>query len=156
MSKQVIFRAVGDVLKDEEFVFEEKGLCLVGRSSDCALLIPKEKDMRISRRHCLLIINPPSIMIRDLGSRNGTYVNGEKLAPGTIGDVPELRRPEDMELHHGDKVTIGITEFEVQIPIEAQAAVEEPPPPPPGTKVIKLEKPKPTKTGSVIPQKHPC
>ena len=143
MSDEVIFRAIGGALKDEEFVFEENGLCLIGRSSDCALQIPREKDMRISRRHCLLILNPPKIRIRDLGSRNGTFVNGEPLPAGTLGDVPEQMTPQDCLLKHGDKVNIGATAFEVLIPSQ-KAAGTSLDLPPPGTKIIKLAKPEKT------------
>ena len=140
MSDEVIFRAVDGALKDEEFVFEETGMCLIGRSGDCALQIPKEKDMRISRRHCLLILSPPKIRIRDLGSRNGTYVNNEPLPAGTLGDVPEQMTPQDKILNHGDRVNIGNTEFEILIPSQVAAGTSVALPPP-GTKIIKLAKP---------------
>ena len=140
MSDEVIFRAVDGALKDEEFVFEETGMCLIGRSRDCALQIPKEKDMRISRRHCLLILSPPKIRIRDLGSRNGTYVNNEPLPAGTLGDIPEQMTPQDKVLNHGDRVNIGNTEFEILIPSQL-AAGSSMALPPPGTKIIKLAKP---------------
>jgi len=154
MSDEVIFRAVDGALKDEEFVFEEDGLCLIGRSGDCALQIPKEKDMRISRRHCLLIINPPKIRIRDLGSRNGTFVNGEQATAGTLGDVPEQMAPQDIILNHGDKVSIGETQFEIIIP-SLQKAGSSVALPPPGTKIIKLAKPTKTMDNSLIPQSAP-
>ena len=140
MSDEVIFRAIDGALKDEEFVFEESGMCLIGRSGDCALQIPKEKDMRISRRHCLLILSPPKIRIRDLGSRNGTYVNNEPLPAGTLGDIPEQMTPQDKILNHGDRVHIGNTEFEILIPSQVKTGTSVALPPP-GTKIIKLAKP---------------
>ncbi len=164
MSDEVIFRAIDGALKDEEFVFEDNGLCLIGRSADCALQIPREKDMRISRRHCLLILNPPKIRIRDLGSRNGTFVNGEALPAGTLGEVPEQMSPHDFVLNHGDKVNIGATDFEILIPSQQETGTSVALPPP-GTKIIKLAKPekalgtssaaikksKPVDTGFFIP-----
>ncbi len=137
MLDEVIFRAMDGALKDEEFVFEENGLCLIGRSGDCALQIPREKDMRISRRHCLLILNPPKIRIRDLGSRNGTFVNGDALPAGVLGDVPEQMSPQDRVLTHGDRVNIGETAFEIFIPSLHAAPL------PHGSKIIKLTKPEP-------------
>ena len=154
MSDEVIFRAIDGALKNEEFVFEENGLCLIGRSGDCALQIPKEKDMRISRRHCLLIINPPKIRIRDLGSRNGTFVNGEQISAGTLSDVPEQMTPQDVILNHNDKVSIGETKFEILIPAE-KATGTSVDLPPLGTKIIKLAKPTKTLEGSLIPTSAP-
>ena len=119
MSDKIIFRAVAGGLKGEEFLFEEKGLCMIGRSSDSTLIIPREKDMRISRRHCLLILDPPNIRIRDLGSRNGTYVNNQIIEGGALGTIPEERTPVDHDLKHGDKVAMGETIFEVIIPSQA-------------------------------------
>jgi len=140
MGERVIFKAVKGGLNGEEFVFEESGLCLVGRSSDSALRIPKEKDMRISRRHCLLILDPPKIRIRDLGSRNGTYVNGERLDAGTLGDNPAKITSVDRILKHGDEVSLGETSFKVEIPSMAPES-ESKAKPPPGTKVVQLSKP---------------
>src|SRR5262249_55619307 len=50
-------------------------------------------DHRLSRRHCLLSIQGENFIVRDLGSKNGTFVNG----------VPVMEQP----LHHGDHITVG-------------------------------------------------
>ena len=115
MAEEVILKIIEGNLKGEEFVFDEKGLCLIGRSADCALQIPKEKDMKISRRHCLLILDPPSVRIRDLGSRNGTYVNSEALKPGVVSSEPEKESPVDRVLKDKDVVEIGECVFYVEI-----------------------------------------
>ena len=150
MPEKIIFKVIRGGLQDEEFVFEESGLCLVGRSSDSLLRIPKEKDMRISRRHCLLILDPPSIRIRDLGSRNGTYVNGDRLDAGTIGDNPAKEMSVDRALRHGDKVMLGDTVFLVEIPEAAKNEAPKKGKLPPGTKVIELKKPPERKLGKVV------
>ena len=169
MSKEVIFKIIDGNLKGEEFVFEEDGLCLIGRSADCALQIPKAKDMRISRRHCLLILNPPNVRIRDLGSRNGTTVNDEYLDSATLSDDPEKMTPVDRILKDSDVICIGETVFSVAIPsmkstpseaapskvIPAQTAPKSGGVPAPRTKVIQLSKPNPTQTGTVIPKSQP-
>lgn len=78
-------------LKGQEFVFEERTTCILGREKDCFPRFPENEDHRtISRHHCLLDINPPDICVRDLGSRNGTYVENE-----LIGKRPEGMSPED-------------------------------------------------------------
>jgi pSer/pThr/pTyr-binding forkhead associated (FHA) protein len=65
--------------------------------------------MPISRRHCTFEIDPPKVRVRDLNSRNGTYVNGEKigqrsnpLARGESDHDGETR-----ELRDGDEVRVG-------------------------------------------------
>jgi len=48
----------------------------VGRSDQNTLVIP---DSSLSALHCEIHVNGPEVIVRDLGSRNGTYVNGVKL-----------------------------------------------------------------------------
>jgi pSer/pThr/pTyr-binding forkhead associated (FHA) protein len=48
----------------------------VGRSDQNILVIP---DSSLSALHCEIHVNGPEVIVRDLGSRNGTYVNGVKL-----------------------------------------------------------------------------
>ena len=156
MSEEVIFKIIEGGLAGEEFVFDEKGLCLIGRSADCALQIPKEKDMRISRRHCLLILEPPNVRIRDLGSRNGTTVNDELLDSGAVSDDPSKMSPVDRILKNGDIISIGETVLKLEVPSEMSqvppVAKAKLPTQTPPTKVIKLTKPSPTKTGTLIPK----
>ena len=152
MGDEVIFRAVAGSLKGEEFVFDEKGLCLIGRSNDCALQIPKENDMRISRRHCLIILDPPNVRVRDLNSRNGTFVNDVKLEPGAIGDNPSEPTSVDVVLNDGDVLSLGETVLEFEIPSRKSDAPVVKKQPPQGTKVIKLAKPAKTHTGTLIPK----
>jgi len=160
MSEEVVLKIIEGNLAGEEFVFKEKGLCLIGRSADCALQIPKEKDMKISRRHCLLILEPPNVRIRDLGSRNGTTVNDELLDSGAISDEPDKMTPVDRILKHGDVISIGETVFVLDVPSEEipqvipaakSSGLSQSPP----TKVIKLTKPSPMKTGTLIPKSTP-
>src|SRR5581483_3136310 len=62
----------------------------IGRDSSNDLWIA---DRVLSRRHCLLTPQDGKILIRDLGSKNGTFVNG----------VPVT----EQLLHHGDHITVG-------------------------------------------------
>lgn len=52
------------------------GTALVGRESDAQIRIPASG---VSRRHCEFEVRGSDIILRDLGSRNGTFVNGEKV-----------------------------------------------------------------------------
>ena len=58
---------------------------VIGTSSDCDLTVA---DPRISRRHCELRITERGIVLRDLGSKNGTLVRGvpilEVLLPPSV------------------------------------------------------------------------
>jgi CheY-like chemotaxis protein len=50
--------------------------CVLGRQDDCdeCLTLPI-----ISRRHCVFSLRDDTVWVEDLGSRNGTYLNGERL-----------------------------------------------------------------------------
>ena len=71
---------------------------VIGRRQESDLCIPL---MVVSRRHCELNIEKGRLKLRDLGSRNGTYINGQ--------------RADQAELHPGDNIQIGPVTFGVQI-----------------------------------------
>jgi hypothetical protein len=56
---------------------------VVGRDPDCDLVMD---DDRVSRRHALLAWADESWSVTDLGSKNGTSVDGLPLASGTLGE----------------------------------------------------------------------
>jgi DNA-binding NtrC family response regulator len=63
----------------------------MGRADDCQIPLP---GTEASRHHAELVRHGPLVLIRDLGSRNGTFVNGARiseapLAPGSIVRVGE-------------------------------------------------------------------
>jgi RND superfamily putative drug exporter len=60
-------------------------------------------DLEISRRHARVFQKGDKVLIEDLGSTNGTMVNGRKIKKPT-------------ELRHGDKVDVGTTTLEVDSP----------------------------------------
>ncbi len=66
--------------------FTEPTTLLLGRHKDCEPCFSDKEHNRVSRHHVLVEINPPDVCVRDLGSRNGTFVNDElvgKRPPGT-------------------------------------------------------------------------
>jgi signal transduction histidine kinase/pSer/pThr/pTyr-binding forkhead associated (FHA) protein len=119
-----VLKVIEGSLKGEEFLFEETGLCLIGRDSNCSISIPREKDVGISRRHCMLIIDSPNIRIRDLYSTNGTYVNGHRLIPSPIGDDPKKEDVNDRFLLNGDKISISNIVMEVQVKAEVDSCID--------------------------------
>lgn len=98
-------------LKGRTFVFDSRSVCAIGRGKECDPQLPNDSSHQtISRYHCLLDINPPGIRIRDLNSKNGTFVNGKMIGKGT-GQNP----PREWDIHHGDRIKLGFTCFRVQI-----------------------------------------
>ena len=70
----------------------------IGRGVDVALRID---DRWISRRHCRLEIESGEIVVHDLGSRHGTYVNGQAI--------------ESSRLQPGNELCLGLSHFIVQL-----------------------------------------
>jgi len=103
--------------KDRRFCFCRPIRCQVGRALDCFVqLAGTERDQLISRHHCQLDVHPPVIQVEDLGSSNGTYINGKKVEPKPKGQpVPPSSEPAGLELTDGDLLTIGGTSFWVEI-----------------------------------------
>ena len=75
------------------------GRFLIGREEDCHL---RPSNDLVSRHHCVFKTDDYTVRVRDLGSTNGTFVNGERLR----GEVM---------LNTGDQVKVGTLEFEVAI-----------------------------------------
>jgi pSer/pThr/pTyr-binding forkhead associated (FHA) protein len=64
-----------------------------GRSPECAVQIPPELGASVSRVHAEIALHEGGIIIRDAGSRNGTFVNGTQITeaqPAKKGDVVML------------------------------------------------------------------
>jgi pSer/pThr/pTyr-binding forkhead associated (FHA) protein len=113
----------GSEFDGREFVFNGHTMCAVGRSSDCLLNIPDRWLYRnVSRHHCLLDIDPPMVWARDLDSRNGTFVNGEKI--GQRDWQPNPAVPPGRELHDGDTLRIGDVVFQVGVNAVPEAVAE--------------------------------
>lgn len=72
---------------------------LVGREQDCHL---RPNSDLVSRHHCVFSIDDYAVRLRDLGSTNGTRVNGENLRGEVI-------------LKAGDKIGIGKLELELVV-----------------------------------------
>ena len=59
-----------------EYPLPDKGEVLIGRSTDLSMVLVEEM---VSRRHSRIVVDGQRIGIMDLGSTNGTFVNGEKV-----------------------------------------------------------------------------
>src|SRR5262249_49402779 len=88
-----------------EFTFEQHDTFLIGRADTAHLYLPE--DRFFSRHHCLLEISPPRCFLRDLGSTNGTFVNGKRV--------------NEAFLSSGDRIQGGQTSLEVDVQVEQPA-----------------------------------
>lgn len=81
-----------------KFIVEEKtqeyefllspGVYIVGRDPTCDLTLDSK---RVSRRHMSCTVSENEVTVRDLGSRNGVSIQGEKVQETTLSDGQELR-----------------------------------------------------------------
>jgi eukaryotic-like serine/threonine-protein kinase len=119
MSPKVTLTVIEGSLKGQGFTFETRNTCIMGRAKDCTPHLPDDRHHRtVSRYHCLLDINPPAIRIRDFGSKNGTYINGELIGIREPEATPEQGRKmyfPEYDLISGDEIQLGDTILRVEI-----------------------------------------
>jgi len=113
MLKKLILEVTEGSLKGERFIFEEEGAYIIGRSKHCALQISNDQDMRISRQHLLVILGSNVARIRDLGSKNGTILNGKLIPSGELTEAPEVEGVSDRVIVVGDTILLGDTTLQV-------------------------------------------
>jgi len=68
---------------------------LIGRAEQCDIRPLSEE---VSRRHCAITVGPTDVWVEDLGSRNGTFVNGTKITERTKVVNGDLIRVATLEL----------------------------------------------------------
>ena len=96
---QVKLRVVSGPQTGRVFTFDQHETFIIGRSEDAQFCLPQ--DRFFSRHHCILEIAPPQCFLRDLGSLNGTFVNGVRV--------------EAVHLKNGDRIQGGETVLEVEV-----------------------------------------
>ncbi len=72
---------------------------LIGRGADCDLRLPVPD---VSRHHCLIRLMNENAFLEDLGSSNGTYLNGQRVRSQT-------------QLNSGDLIQLGECQFIVDL-----------------------------------------
>jgi eukaryotic-like serine/threonine-protein kinase len=96
---RVTLRVIAGPHVGRVFTFDQHDTFMIGRSESAHFCLPG--DRFFSRHHCLFEIAPPQCFLRDLGSTNGTFVNG--------------KRTEAVHLKNGDKIQGGETIIEVEV-----------------------------------------
>lgn len=103
-------------LKDRVLTFTRPGCILFGRAADATLCVTN--DPFVSRHHFLLEVSPPFVLLSDLGSKNGVFVNemfyggrDPRLGSNHQGPVP----PKSVFLGDGDQIVIGQNRLTVAI-----------------------------------------
>lgn len=121
MSYKVRIQVTAGPMKGQSYLFEQHDIFLFGRSKrNCHAHI--QGDPQVSRHHFILEVNPPMSRIRDLGSRNGTFVNDTKH--GGRADALDLKLAgkatgPNVDLVDGDVIRAGKTEFQVFVEQDA-------------------------------------
>ncbi len=81
---------------------------LIGRGEDCHL---RALSSEVSRHHCQIALDERGAFISDLGSTNGTYINGRRIT-------------QTEPLHSGDVLIVGPLMFEAQLPRQPSQIAE--------------------------------
>ena len=109
-------------------------ICTIGRSADNTLVLDSS---RVSRRHLQIRLLPTGTMIEDLGSTNGTWVNGRGLVePRTLSPGDQIRVADYITLEYVVEEAIGAATVISDTPGGATQMMQdtpryEPPTPPP-------------------------
>lgn len=105
ISEQLNLRGIGGLCEGEVWTVDYGDTIIIGRSSACdvsmkkceryLLLDPEQKESEkhfqtVSRKHVRLsFYNATSIEIEDLGSSNGTFLDGQQIERVIINDIKE-------------------------------------------------------------------
>jgi eukaryotic-like serine/threonine-protein kinase len=100
----VLLKLVDGSRTEEQFCCADGALYQVGRGEDCQIRLPNRS---VSRRHCQLAIAFPNIWVEDLGSRNGTFVNGRRIGERIAQQVFGKGRGTCHVLRDGDELRVS-------------------------------------------------
>jgi pSer/pThr/pTyr-binding forkhead associated (FHA) protein len=109
-----------------------KELMLVGRDEDCEVRLDHKS---VSKLHCVIVKTDGLLVIRDLGSTNGTRVNGQRVRRGAL--LPN------------DTLAIATLRFQVKFGIELEQELA------PANTPSKKEEPAPPLRLNTLPDVYP-
>lgn len=95
---------------------------LIGRGNDCDLRL---RDPNISRHHCMIRIRPDEVALFDLGSINGSYVNGTRVMTNVV-------------LQPGDEIRLGEHRFFLDLGVDRDKIRDKTPDVDPVAKTLRM------------------
>ncbi len=107
MFTHVILRAIHGDRGHEEFVLANGRTYVLGRATNCAIRL---HSPLVSRHHCRFDVHSPFVSFRDLGSRNGTLLNGEDIghrSKDCTAEEADNAASTEHILEEGDVIRIG-------------------------------------------------
>jgi pSer/pThr/pTyr-binding forkhead associated (FHA) protein len=113
MPNTLVLRALTGDLRGQEFAVTGSAHWILGRSRSCSLRLPG--DATVSRQHCLIEMDTRGVWVQDLGSLNGTLINGTRISRGNAPCDPDATCVESprQELADGDELRICNNVFAV-------------------------------------------
>jgi serine/threonine-protein kinase len=87
---RVVLTVLDGPNKGKAFQFEGHDNFLVGRANDAHFRLPDD-DNNVSRVHFMVEVNPPQCQLLDMRSRNGTYVNEQRVTTAVLKDGDRIR-----------------------------------------------------------------
>lgn len=103
-----VLRVHSGPLSGRHFLLPSSQQVVVGRSLSCDCSVPW--DLHVSARHFRIEAESGNYTIVDLGSRNGTFINGQRVEKSTLKD--------------GDVIVAGTTLFSLRI-LKEEESVDE-------------------------------
>ena len=115
MTVKIILAYTNSSLTGRELELTQPGRYILGRSGSCDIQLPNTLEfLDVSRQHCVLDVGPPEVRVRDLGSRNGTFVNGQRMMrPSEVSSASEEAAWH--ALNEGDELRLAGTALRVGI-----------------------------------------
>jgi serine/threonine protein kinase len=117
MASTVSLVVTAGPIRGQRYDFPGHDTFLFGRAPDCHARLAAS-DTSASRHHFLLEVNPPQARLRDLGSLNGTHVNGVRHGGRRGTESPEeaaTRDRAEVDLQDGDEIKVGVTVIRVEV-----------------------------------------
>jgi pSer/pThr/pTyr-binding forkhead associated (FHA) protein len=119
VAARVILTVLEGTHSGQRFELGGQAPWVIGRSSDCNVhLAGGFEDWLVSRHHCQVDVEAPAVLVHDLGSRNGTFLNGRRIPNPTsviAGDHDTEIIPPEFELKDGDELRVGPIPLRVHI-----------------------------------------